>query len=114
MTPWPSIGRNALVRWITTAFCALLPADDLHLRRVLARVLPGSDRQPESRSTTIARGPGMPRLALHAMPVVVRDAGFGVGHVAARVLIVDPAAKPRIGPEHVAGDPRPYPSGKAR
>ena len=32
----------------------------------------------------------------------VHDTGFGIGHVAALVLIVDPTAKPRIDPERVA------------
>ena len=85
--------------------CARLPADNLRLGRLLARVLPRSDSQPAGGSMTVGRaqrGGPLPRLALHVTPVEVRDAGFGVGHVAALVLIVDPAAKPCIAPEHVA------------
>ena len=83
--------------------CARLPADNLRLGRLLARVLPRSESQPAGGSMTVGRaqrGGPLPRLALQ--PVEVRDAGFGVGHVAALVLIVDPAAKPCIAPEHVA------------
>ena len=36
------------------------------------------------------------------VPVDVVDAGFGFGHVAALVVVVDPAAKPAIDPERVA------------
>ena len=85
--------------------CARLPADNLRLGRLLARVLPRSGGQPAGGSMTVGRaqrGGPLPRLALHVTPVEVRDAGFGVGHVVALVLIVDPAAKPCIAPEHVA------------
>ena len=81
---------------------ARLAANDARFERLLARVLPRSGGQPAGGSMTVARSSELPRLALHVIPVDVHDAGFGVGHIAALLLIVDPAAHPCIEPEHVA------------
>ena len=41
------------------------------------------------------------RAIARLTPVDVHDAGFGFGHVAALVLIVDPATKARVDPERI-------------
>jgi len=82
---------------------ARLAADDVKLAKLLARVLPSSGAQGVSGSMTVERSsPGLPRLALHLCPVAAANAGFGVGRVAALVVIVDPCAQPVLDAEHVA------------
>lgn len=80
---------------------ALLAYDDVQLGRLLARAQPRSGGQPASGSMTVGRSPARLRLTLHVTPVDVHDAGFGFGHVAALVLIVDPATKARVDPERI-------------
>ena len=92
-TAWPN--RGGFLR-------ARLAADHVKLGRLLARVLPRSGGQAAGGSITVERSPALPPFALHATPVAVHHAGFGVGGVAALVLIVDPGAKPSIDPEQVA------------
>ena len=81
---------------------AHLAADDVQLGSLLAHALPRSGAQGAGGSMTVARSRALPRFVLHVTPVDVHDDGFGIGHVAALVLIVDPMAKPRIDPECVA------------
>ena len=80
---------------------APLAADDVRLGSLLARVLPSAGPAVGG-SVSLARSSVLPRLTLHVTPVGGHDAGFGIGDVAALVLIVDPGAKPRTDPEHVA------------
>ena len=78
--------------------------DDFMLGTLLARVLPrtGGDAATGG-SIRIARPAGLPQYALHGIPVSRDHAGFGVGRVAALVLIVEPGVRPRpISPEIVA------------
>ena len=81
---------------------ALVAADDVRLGVLLARVLPGSERPATSGSVAVQRSPTLPRLAVHMTPVAVAGPEFGISRVAALVLIVDPAAKPRLEAEQVA------------
>ncbi len=81
---------------------AHVAADDRQLRSLLAHAVPRSGAQAAGGSMTVARSRALPRFVLHVTPVDVHDAGFGIGQVAALVLIVDPTAKPRIDPERVA------------
>ena len=82
---------------------ARLSADDTRLERLLGRALPTfMGRAPASGSMTVRRSPGMPRLVVHVSPVGVRQTDFGARRVAALVLVVDPARRPRIAPELVA------------
>ena len=82
---------------------ARLAADDMRLARLLADALPPrSGRHGTSGLMAVARSPELPRFALHVVPVDVGGAGFGFGHVAVLVVVVDPAAKPGIAPERVA------------
>ena len=76
---------------------ARLPADNARLERLLGRALPVfGDRVPGSGSMTVRRPPGRPRLAVHITPVGARQADFGRQRVAALVLVVDPASRPRV------------------
>ena len=76
--------------------------DDLRLRRLLESVLPRFGCAGSGGSIAVARASARPRVALHLTPVKLGDTGFGLAHVAALGLIVDPLAKPCIDSEHVA------------
>ena len=76
---------------------ARLPADDARLERLLGRALPVfGGRVAGSGSMTVRRPAGRPRLAVHLTPVGARQADFGRQRVAALVLVVDPASRPRV------------------
>ena len=80
-----------------------LPAEDRRLQRLLARALPGfGGATPSGGSMTVSRRSRRTRLALHVCPVGGAQAGFGGPRVAALLLIVDPARRPRIDPGPVA------------
>lgn len=81
---------------------ARLSDDDMRLQRTLALALPRSGGPRISSSVSVARSNLLPRLALHVIPVDVRDAGFGIGRVAVLMLIADPAARPRLDCARVA------------
>ena len=81
---------------------AWLPADDAELQRLLAAALPPFGSVGSSASMTLRRALGLPRLVLHASPVVSRSAEFPGQRVAALVVVVDPAIRPRIDPDLVA------------
>ena len=82
---------------------AWLPADRSRLRRLLARALPGLwGGAPGGGSMTVQRSSGRSRLGLHVSPVGDADADFGGRRVAALVLVVDPAHRPRINAQRVA------------
>ena len=85
------------------ALDAVLPADRRRLQRLLARALPNLwGEPPGGGSMTVQRPSGPPRLALHVSPVGDPAADFGGRRVAALVLVVDPARRPRIDPVRVA------------
>ena len=85
------------------ALDAALPADRSRLRRLLGRALPGVwGEPPEGGSMTIQRPSGRARLGLHVSPVGDGAADFGGRRVAALVLLVDPARRPRIDAQRVA------------
>ena len=77
--------------------------DEERLRHLLGRALPDwRGDVPASGSMNVRRRSARSRLALHVMPVGDRASDFGGRRVAALVLIVDPARRPRIDPAHVA------------
>ena len=85
------------------ALDAVLPADRSRLRRLLGRALPEWWGEPPSGgSMTIQRPSGRARLGLHVSPVGDAEADFGGRRVAALVLLVDPARRPRIDAQRVA------------
>ena len=82
---------------------AWLPADHQRLQRLLARALPGSGAAPATGgSMTLGRIARRHRLAMHVTPVGAGRADFGGRRVAALVLLVDPALRPRIDAARVA------------
>ncbi len=85
------------------ALDAVLPTDRSRLRRLLGQALPGWWGEPPSGgSMTVQRPSGRSRLALHVSPVGNSEADFGGRRVAALVLLVDPARRPRIDAKRVA------------
>ena len=85
------------------ALQASLPDDDERLQGLLARALPELwSEAPAAGSITLGRPSGGPRWGLHVSPVGDRSADFGGRRVAALVLLVDPARRPRIDPVRVA------------
>ena len=81
---------------------ARLPSDNARLERLLAGALPRYGETATSGSLTVSRPPGLPRLALHLSPVSSRQLDFGLKSVAALVMVVDPASRPRIDREQIA------------
>ena len=85
------------------ALDARLPADRARLQSLLGGALPDPwGAAPGGGSMTVRRPSGGPRLALHVSPVGDGEADFGGRRVAALVLLVDPARRPRIDPVRVA------------
>ena len=81
---------------------ARLPGDNARLEGLLARVLPRYGEAARSGSLMVRRPPGLPRLVVHLSPVSARQLDFGLKSVAAQVLVVDPAMRPRLDPSVVA------------
>jgi len=85
------------------ALDAWLPADGSRLRRLVGRALPGLwGEAPSGGSMTLQRASGRSRLGLHVSPVGDAEGDFGGRRVAALVLVVDPARRPRIDAHRVA------------
>ena len=85
------------------ALDARLPADRSRLRRLLGRALPRLwGEAPSGGSMTVQRLAGRSRLGVHVSPVSGAAADFGGCRVAALVLVVDPARRPRIDAQRVA------------
>ena len=79
-----------------------LPADNARLEHLLGQALPRYGEAATSGSLTVRRAPGLPRLAVHLSPVSTAQGDFGLSSVAALVLVVDPASRPRTDPALVA------------
>lgn len=77
-------------------------ADDTKLGRRLARALPSAGGQAFGSSMTVERTATPGRFSLHVCPLAGHRTSFGVGRVAALVLIVDPAASLRVDPGRTA------------
>ena len=76
---------------------AWLADDHADLERLLGRALAVVGGQAAaSGSMAVRRAPGLPPLTLHVTPVGVQQADFGRWRVAALVLVVDPASRPRV------------------
>ena len=83
-------------------FCARTAKDDCRLQRLLANALPRAGCQGTGGSITVRGASARPRIALHLTPVDPGEAGFGFGHVAVVVLVVDPLTKPNVDPAQIA------------
>ena len=78
-------------------------ATNARLQTLVGRALPGiADGSPRSGSMTVVRSPGQPQLVVHVSPVPVQRMDFGAHRIAALVLVVDPAARPRVGARRLA------------
>ena len=76
---------------------ARLAAEESHLQRLLAGALPGTGNGiAVSGSITLHRKSEAAGLGLHVSPVTGAQAEFGVRRVAALLLLIDPARRPRI------------------
>ena len=69
---------------------ARLPADDACLEGLLADALPKFALQSTGGSMTVMRWPSRSRQVVHVVPVGDRRNDFGLGRVAALVLVVEP------------------------
>ena len=80
------------------------PADNARLGRMVGRAVPALGATvATSGSMSVQRSPGVPPLVLHVTPVTARrEMDFGLRHVAAVVLAVDPKSRPRVNAELVA------------
>ena len=82
---------------------AWLPTEHGRLQGLLKAALPGvAGAAPAAGSMTIGRTVAPDRLALHVTPVGDARMDFGGRRVAALVLVVDPAGRPRIDPMRLA------------
>lgn len=82
---------------------ARLAANDARLQQLLGRALPAfAGDAATGGSMTVGRAPGRPNLVLHVSPVALRHTDLGALRVAALVLVVDPADRPRLNPRRVA------------
>ena len=78
------------------------PRDDRRLQALLSGALPRFGGQAASGSMMVRRSRPMPGFALHVKPVTGREADYRSRHVAALVLVADPASRARIEPGVVA------------
>ena len=78
------------------------PADNAQLDRLLGQALPRFGETAVSGSLTVRRPPGLPNLAMHITPVAATREDIGLKSVAALVLVVDPAARPKIDQDMIA------------
>jgi len=76
-------------------------AEDANLQRLLALALPRSGGQGTSGSMMVKRPRVLPRLVLHVSPVGGGQSDFRPLHVAALVLVIDPARRAQVDPELV-------------
>ena len=82
---------------------ARLAANNARLQVLVGGALPVfGDGSPRSGSMTVQRSPGLSPLVLHVSPMVVRQPDFGARRVAALLLVVDPANRPRLSARQVA------------
>ena len=80
----------------------LAPAN-ARLQALVGRALPAfAGVSPRGGSLTVRRSPGRPHLVVHVGPVPLAGMDFGARRVAALVLVVDPAHRPRVAAGRVA------------
>ena len=76
--------------------CTRQPADNARLERLLGEALPRWDDAATGNSMAVRRAPALPPLEVHITPVSTRQMDFGLRDVAALILVVDPASRPRL------------------
>lgn len=80
------------------ALQAWLPAENDRLQKLLGRALPAFRSDPPVGGSMTLRRPSGRVLLVHVSPVGNSGADFGARRVAALVLAVDPARRPRVDP----------------
>ena len=81
---------------------ARAPADDACLEGLLAEALPRFGLRSTGGTMTVMRWPSRSRQVVHVLPVSDRLNDFGIGHVAALVLVVEPDRVANLDGELVA------------
>lgn len=84
------------------ALAAAMPAENAELQRLLAAALPADGAPAAGGSMKVTRTKTRTPLVLEVCPVRMGSADRRMGDVAALVLLVDPAARPRIDPAFAA------------
>lgn len=82
--------------------CALAPADQPRLQRLLSAALPVGGPVAVSGSMSLRRANGLPPLVVHVKPVSIPQPDYRARHIAALVLLVDPGRQHHIDPGLVA------------
>ena len=82
--------------------CTRAPDDQPRLDRLVAAALPSSATVAVSGSMPIRRSSLMPPLVVHVKPVRGPHPDYGVRHVAALVLLIEPGRRQRIDPGLIA------------
>ena len=82
--------------------CALAPADQPRLQRLVAAALPGGGAAPASGSMPLRRANGLPSLALHVKPERAPQPDYRAQRIAALVLLVEPERRRPVDPGLVA------------
>ena len=81
---------------------ARVPADDTRLQGLVADALPAFGLEVRGGSMTVLRWPSRSRQVIHVVPVGERLKDFGIGRVAALVLVVEPGSPVQLDAELVA------------
>ena len=81
---------------------ARVPSDDRRLEGLLADALPRFGWQSTGGSMTVTRWPSRSRQVVHVLPVSDPLSNFGIGPVAALVLVVEPGRMAHLDTELVA------------
>ena len=84
------------------ALAATVPAENAELERLLAQALPPHGAQGAGGSMKITRVKARTPLVLEIVPVRSMGTDSRAWEVAALVLVVDPAARPRVSPDFAA------------
>ena len=81
---------------------ARVTAEDGRLQRILAAAIPRLGQAPVGDSMTVTRWPSRLRHLVHVLPVNGRQENFGIGRVAAMVLVTTPGAQKPVDVRTVA------------
>ena len=75
---------------------ARVPADDSRLQHLVAKAVPKFRLRASGGAMTVSRLPSPSRQVVHVVPVGDRQGTFGIGPVAALVIVVEPGSPPRL------------------
>ena len=81
---------------------ARVAEEETRLQRILRAAMPRLGQAPQGDSMTVARWPSRLRHLVHVLPVNGRQDNFGIGRVAAMVLVTTPGAQQPVDAATVA------------